>query len=1140
MWKPGRLYTTTLAWIACIHYSVDSADPPCVAGVAALRTEYTIQGDRSNYTGFIWVRPYDSRYVVVCNPSCSPVAGYSATVNGTHSTLTIHSVGTIDAGTWKIVDALVVGAVPVDVCQLRVAKLPRCNVSSDADPTALQPNTNLTLTVDIREFYCSQEAGFYLTTGNVTEMLMKYNVTDVSDVITSSTFSVTPARLGDVTVSYTCDVSSWDVNCDGMRSLGVGSADSPCAGGVALLYTQYTIQTDRSSFTGIAWVRPTDGRYVVTCNPSCSPVPGYSADTNATHRTLTIHSVGVVDAGVWKVLDAAVVGAVPVPACRLTVEKLPRCNVSSDADPTALQPNTSLTLTVDIREFYCSQEAGFYLTTGNVTEMLMKHNVTDVNDVITSSTFSVTPARLGDVTVSYTCDVNSWDVNCDGVRSLGVRSADSPCVGGVALLGTQSTIEGDRSSFTGFVWERPTDGRYVVTCNPSCSPGPGYSAEINATHSTLTIHSVGMVDAGVWKVLDVAVFGAVSIPVCQLTVEKLPRCNVSSDADPTALQPNTNLTLTVDIREYYCSQEAGFYLTTGNVTEMLMKHNVTDVNDVISSSTFSVTPARLGDVTVSYTCDVTRWDLNCDGLRSLVMELPQCNVSSDADPTALKPNTNLTLTVDIRESFCSQGAGFYLTTGNVTEMLMKYNVTDVSDVITSSTFSVTPARLGDVTVSYMCDVSRWNLNCDGVRNLSLELPQCNVSSDADPTALKPNTNLTLTVDIRESFCSQGAGFYLTTGNVTEMLMKHNVTDVSDVITSSTFSVTPARLGDVTVSYTCDISRWNLNCDGVRNLSLELPQCNVSSDADPTALQPNTNLTLTVDIRESFCSQGAGFYLTTGNVTEMLMKHNVTDVSDVITSSTFSVTPSRLGDVTVSYTCDVNRWNLNCDGVSNLSLDQVVLVKPTCFYCTSHTESSLNIQWVYPGNTLYSLTYVINYRLNDKDGIDDRTITIPTDKSETIYTTTLTELQEDNLYYFRLVVDGGYLGQSEAVSTTCFTRHSEGSESSVSSMGVGVVMGIGVMLVALAVCLGVEFAFRRKLAAIYSGTDSAENDRQIKVQVSQSSQGRDSSVYSQTEECTYEVPSPQNLYELQLPYNPYDDLKPQPVSVTYEEVKNVSY
>ncbi|XP_071094808.1 uncharacterized protein [Haliotis cracherodii] len=1022
MWKPGRLYTITLGWIACIHYSVDSADPPCVAGVAALGTEYTIHGDRSSYTGFIWVRPTDGRYVVTCIPSCSPVAGYRATVNDTHSTLTIHSVGMLDAGTWKIVDANVIGTIPVDVCQLRVAKLPQCNVSSDADPTALQPNTNLTLTVDIREYYCSQEAGFYLTTGNVTEMLMKNNVTDVSDVITSSTFSVTPARLGDVTVSYTCDVNRWVLNCDGVRSLvmGVDSADPPCVAGVAALGTEYTIQGDRSNYTGFSWVRPTDGRYVVTCNPSCSPVAGYRATVNDTHSTLTIHSVGVADAGTWKIVDGNVVGAIPVDVCQLRVAKLPRCNVSSDADPTALQPNTNLTLIVDIRGYYCSQEAGFYLTTGNVTEMLMKHNVTDVSDVITSSTFSVTPARLGDVTVSYTCDVSSWDVNCDGLRRLGVGSADSPCVGGVALLRTPYTIQTDRSSYTGFVWERPNDGRYVVTCNPRCSPVPGYSADINATHSTLTIHSVGVVDAGTWKVLDAAVVGAVPVPVCQLTVEKLPRCNVSSDADPTALQHNTNLTLTVDIREYYCSQKAGFYLTTGNVTEMLMKHNVTDVSDIITSSTFSVTPARLGDVTVSYTCDVSRWNLNCDGVSNLSLELPQCNISSDADPTALQPNTNLILTVDIRGYYCSQEAGFYLTTGNVTEMLMKHNVSDVSDIITSSTFSVTPARLGDVTVSYTCDVSTWNLNCDGVRNLSLELPRCNVSVDADPTALQPNTNLTLTVDIRGYYCSQEAGFYLTTGNVTEMLMKHNVSDVSDVITSSTFSVTPARLGDVTVSYTCDVSTWNLNCDGVRNLSLELPQCNVSSDADPTALQPNTNLTLTVDIREYYCSQEAGFYLSTGNVTEMLMKHNVTDVSDVITSSTFSVTPARLGDVTVSYTCDVSTWDLNCDGVSNLSL---------------------------------------------------------------------------------------------------------GSESSVSSMGVGVVIGIGVTLVALALCLGVTFAARRKLAAIYSGTDSAENDRQIKVQVSQSSQGRASSVHNQTEECTYEVPSPQNLYELQSPYNPYDDLKP---------------
>ncbi|XP_046565725.1 uncharacterized protein LOC124274388 [Haliotis rubra] len=186
------------------------------------------------------------------------------------------------------------------------------------------------------------------------------------------------------------------------------------------------------------------------------------------------------------------------------------------------------------------------------------------------------------------------------------------------------------------------------------------------------------------------------------------------------------------------------------------------------------------------------------------------------------------------------------------------------------------------------------------------------------------------------------------------------------------------------------------------------------------------------------------------------------------TSTFSVTPSRLGDVTVSFTCDVKSWDLNCDGVNSLA--PVVPVNPTDFYCTSHTDSSLDLQWVHPGNTLYSLVFVLDYRLvDDKDDVDDRNIMIPADKSETIHTTTLKELQPGSLYYFRLVVDGGSLGQSEAVTTTCFTRCSEVSESSGTSVGAGVAIGIAITLAAaLAVCLGVAYVFRRKVSAICSG------------------------------------------------------------------------
>ncbi|XP_046341939.2 uncharacterized protein LOC124122840 [Haliotis rufescens] len=345
--------------ILTLSFINDSAST-CPGGVAHFGRQYTIVGDRSSFKGFIWGQPSGGSFslnVVTCNLNCSPVTGYSATKNATHSTLTISSFKPADAGTWSIRDANDASAKPVDVCQLK-------------------------------------------------------------------------------------------------------ATNSTCPGGVGLLGTEYTIVGDRSKYTGFVWVRPTDGRYVVTCNPSCSPVAGYRATMNATHSTLTIHSVGVADAGTWKIVDANVVGAIPVGVCQMTTE-----NVSS--------------------------------------------NTTDTSPLIVSL-----PTTAGTHT-----------------------SADSTCPGGVGLLGTEYTIEGDRSNYTGFVWVRPTDGRYVVTCNPSCSPVAGYSAT-NDTDSTLTIHSVGVIDTGTWKIVDATVVGAIPVGVCQLTTIGSSSSRLSSSTTPRSTTVN--------------------------------------------------------------------------------------------------------------------------------------------------------------------------------------------------------------------------------------------------------------------------------------------------------------------------------------------------------------------------------------------------------------------------------------------------------------------------------------------------------------------------------------------------------------------------------------------------------------------------
>ncbi|XP_048257817.1 uncharacterized protein LOC124126710 [Haliotis rufescens] len=280
-------------------------------------------------------------------------------------------------------------------------------------------------------------------------------------------------------------------------------------------------------------------------------------------------------------------------------------------------------------------------------------------------------------------------------RSADAAPTDSTCPGGVATLATDYTITGYRSNYTGFIWVRPTDGRYVATCNPSCSPVAGYSATMNATHSTLTIISVGLQDV------------------------EIPQCNISSDEDTDSLEPGAQLTLTVDITGYYCSREAGFDLTTGAVTEALTtKHNVSDVSDLTLNTSFKVDITRLGDVSINLMCDGS-WPLQCEGVQDLLKSPPQCNISSDMDTNALEPGTNLTLTADIHNYYCSQQAGFTLTTAAITNILLQNQTMDnISYSALISSLIVTADRFGDVSVNFMCGNNTETLTCGGIVKLS--------------------------------------------------------------------------------------------------------------------------------------------------------------------------------------------------------------------------------------------------------------------------------------------------------------------------------------------------------------------------------------------------------------------------------------
>ncbi|XP_046556151.1 mucin-2-like isoform X8 [Haliotis rubra] len=94
--------------------------------------------------------------------------------------------------------------------------------------------------------------------------------------------------------------------------------------------------------------------------------------------------------------------------------------------------------------------------------------------------------------------------------------------------------------------------------------------------------------------------------------------------------------------------------------------------------------------------------------------------------------------------------------------------------------------------------------------------------------------------------------------------------------------------------------------------------------------------------------------------------------------------------------------------------------PTDFYCTEHSASSVKIQWTYNDTRTGGSRFVLFHRNQDSTVWNVSRLVADQDKSQTRQTLVVTQLQSDTLYYFRLLADGGSVGQSETVTVTCFT------------------------------------------------------------------------------------------------------------------------
>ncbi|XP_046377397.1 uncharacterized protein LOC124149702 [Haliotis rufescens] len=124
-------------------------------------------------------------------------------------------------------------------------------------------------------------------------------------------------------------------------------------------------------------------------------------------------------------------------------------------------------------------------------------------------------------------------------------------------------------------------GGVAAICNVSSSSyaftqiGNYMVSNIQQTHSSLTIPAVQQTHAGKWK-CTILPWSPLS---CNFTVVKLPTCFTTSDADITSLDVGEELSLTVHIKGYYCSELVQLKISTGRTDHEYRNETVTDITD---------------------------------------------------------------------------------------------------------------------------------------------------------------------------------------------------------------------------------------------------------------------------------------------------------------------------------------------------------------------------------------------------------------------------------------------------------------------------------------------------------------------------------------------------------------------------------
>ncbi|XP_067678337.1 uncharacterized protein [Haliotis asinina] len=540
-------------------------------------------------------------------------------INATHTTLTIPKVKPSDAGEW----GCTVGRSDTrSMCTMAVANVPRCNISSYNNTDVLTLHEELTLTVDIQEYYCSAQYTFSLLYGNENAQLpISESVKKTTNKTANINVNITASALGGIRLLFGCHNTQQNVSCGGFK------------------------------FTKVV--------------PRCSITSNNTADTAGLHKNLS----------------------------------------------------------VDIQNYFCSSANSFTLLVGNVRQSLSPAEIGNkLTSVTVNTTLNIKESYSGPVKLIFQCQDQQDELTCEGHLSIkGVAELQCPQVGYVGSNAKLTCIgESDTHAYS-----KPA-GSTASTCDVGrrkcIDTGDDKGEVINATHTTLTIPKVKPSDAGEW---GCTVGRSDTRSMCTMAVANVPRCNISSYNNTDVLTLHEELTLTVDIQEYYCSAQYTFSLLYGNENAQLpISESVKKTTNKTANINVNITASALGGIRLLFGCHNTQQNVSCGGFK-FTKVVPRCSITSNntADTAGLHKN----LSVDIQNYFCSSANSFTLLVGNVRQSLSPAEIGNkLTSVTVNTTLNIKESYSGPVKLIFQCQDQQDELTCEGHLSIKVSANSANV------------------------------------------------------------------------------------------------------------------------------------------------------------------------------------------------------------------------------------------------------------------------------------------------------------------------------------------------------------------------------------------------------------------------------